>query len=140
MKYLSPAHKSNRKWPPLMWQWTCNDIFPFTFFHSATTSSLYNLFDQPCNCKQTPISLLPSVFNAENSCDQDLILNSDCQWNNPTYSLREMKKIYTLKLCLATDFMSYQLFYLPMFSLYSFLLVSFDQIILQVTILYIDLY
>lgn len=62
MKYLSLAHRSSRKWPPLMWQWTWRDIFPFTFFHSATTSSLCNLLYHPCSCKiPRPHTFLKSI-------------------------------------------------------------------------------
>jgi hypothetical protein len=42
--------KSRRKCPPEMWQWTCSDIRPRTFFHSATTSSRCSRLYHPCSC------------------------------------------------------------------------------------------
>lgn len=70
MKYLNLANMSNRKWPPLMWQWTCRDILPFTFFHCATTSSLCNLLYHPCNCnsfQNSSLTLHPFVSYTKTS-------------------------------------------------------------------------
>lgn len=62
MKYLSLANKSKRKWPPLMWQWTWRYIFPFTFFHCATTSSLCNLLYHPCSWKFNRIPTINQLW------------------------------------------------------------------------------
>jgi hypothetical protein len=53
--------RSSRKWPPEMWQWTCSDIRPRTFFHSATTSSRCSRLYHPCSCARLMVWETASV-------------------------------------------------------------------------------
>uniref|UniRef100_A0A0A9D7W2 SGR1 n=1 Tax=Arundo donax TaxID=35708 RepID=A0A0A9D7W2_ARUDO len=53
--------RSSRKCPPEMWQWTCSDIRPRTFFHSATTSSRCSRLYHPCSCARLMVCETASV-------------------------------------------------------------------------------
>jgi hypothetical protein len=59
--------RSSRKWPPEMWQCTCSDIRPRTFFHSATTSSRCRRLYQPCSCARLMVCETASVSLAVTS-------------------------------------------------------------------------